>query len=134
MQLQSYSEHTNTVARHCRSCTLSKVFVIVRRPRTVSSALSHALLPRFSPRDATSAACAVAPPRAASMLYRQSRLSSIRALPTKLNADDPLNLFLPLEVLRLTVASIYFTLYYDWVYPVRPVNIMTKAEICNEKR
>lgn len=25
----------------------------------------------------------------ASMLYRQSRLSSIRALPTKLNADDP---------------------------------------------
>lgn len=50
---------------------------------------------------------------AASMFYRQSHLSSIRALPTKLNADDPLNLYLPFEVLRLTIVRVYFTLYYD---------------------
>lgn len=47
---------------------------------------------------------------AASMLYRQSHLSSIRALPTKLNADDPLNLYVPFEVLRLTIVRVYFTL------------------------
>lgn len=78
-----YSHIVNTEL--CRFCKQSKV--VSERLRTVSTALSHALLPRFSPRDATSTA--PAPPR----YFIANRTSHLlEPYPVNQGADD---LYLP---------------------------------------